>query len=193
MFQATLGMSTTSWKNNGVCKQHLSRSIFFVVLKQFLKERVWNIAAFKWFPQNSIWFPHCQFCRNEKLKASINTHFFPAKTIRYSLFVKLTLYFLYTYIHVRWLAPFPFLCSIVECAGWREIQNSIYWMGKVGSTCLMEYAFVLFSLSLQSCSFSQLWQCNFEVWSLKFGLFCFEKVGSTCLMEYAFFLSSLSL
>ena len=85
------------------------------------------------------------------------------------------------------------LCSIVECAGWREIQNSIYWMGKVGSTCLMEYAFVLFSLSLQSCSFSQLWQCNFEVWSLKFGLFCFEKVGSTCLMEYAFFLLSLLL
>ena len=54
MLQATLGMSTTSWKNSGVCKQHLSRSIFFVVLEQFLKEKVWNIAAFKWFPQNSI-------------------------------------------------------------------------------------------------------------------------------------------
>ena len=67
------------------------------------------------------------------------------------------------YIHFisgdRWLLCFP-PCSrlyntnekswtepsIVECAGWREIQNSIYWMGKVGSTCLMEYAFPFSSL-----------------------------------------------
>ena len=68
------------------------------------------------------------------------------------------------FTHVRWLAlPAAPLCSIVECAGWREIQNSIYWMGKVGSTCLMEYAFVLFSLSLQS-ALSFFLCCSFTYW-----------------------------
>ena len=48
---------------------------------------------------------------------------------------------LYNTNEKSWTEP-----SIVECAGWREIQNSIYWMGKVGSTCLMEYAFPFSSL-----------------------------------------------